>query len=153
MPSRSFALLALTITGLLVACSGPSTTAGARSATPAQITTVKGLFPALEKDMSTDVIRQKLGPPAEIQPMASPEGKAEVWVYHFEKSVGMTQVATGTRDVPAMGLGMAGPVTTTVQEQTYSMAETRSMVTLSLLMFNGRLAAQKAKVENRVDYN
>jgi hypothetical protein len=140
------------VVALILCCGLAGCATAPAPAKSAQITDIKGLFPKLEKDMSADVIRQKLGAPAEIKPMDAPAGKAEVWVYHFEKSVGMTQVATGTVDVPTFSTGISGSITSSAPVLTYSMAEKKSMVTLSLLMFNGRLAAQKAMVENRLDY-
>ncbi len=144
--------LALTLSFALAGCSTPLATSGTDSGKSPHLTDLKGLFPVLEKGMSAEVVRKDLGAPAEIQPMASPDGHAEVWVYHFEKNVGMTQVSTGTRDIPTFSTGMSGPGTTTVQQQTYSMATKKSVVTLSLLMFNGQLAAQKAMVEDRLEY-
>ena len=152
MIHRFSVLLVLVVSGGLAGCTGPATT-GAAANHPAQMTAIKGLFPVLEKDMPAAVVRQKLGPPAEITPMNAPMGKAEVWVYHFEKNIGMAQVATSTRDVPAFTMGLTGAAMTTVQEPVYTLAAQKSMVTLSLLMFNDRLAAQKAKVENRLDYD
>jgi outer membrane protein assembly factor BamE (lipoprotein component of BamABCDE complex) len=107
-------------------------------------------FPKLEKGMSADVIRQKLGNPAEIQPMPSPDGKAEIWIYKFEKDLGMTQVAAGTRDVEVMTMTSSMNGSTTMKEPVYTMAAKKSEITLSLLMFNGQLQVQKAKVEETI---
>ena len=105
--------------------------------------------------MTAEIIRQKLGEPAEIQPMPDSSGnKIEVWIYNFKKELGMQQVAAGTREVSIMsmsstqGVGMA-----TVKEPVYTMAEKRADITLSLLMFNGRLEVQKAKVEETIDHH
>lgn len=154
MLSRSLTLLAFALSlGGFSGCSSPPATDGADSAQSAQITAIKGLFPVLTVGMTSEAVRRKLGKPAEIEPMESPKGKAEVWVYHFEQSVGMTQVATGTRDIPAFGISATGPGgTTTVQEMVYTPVEQMSLVTLRLLMFNGRLTAQKAQVENSLKY-
>jgi len=100
--------------------------------------------------MTADVVRQKLGQPVEIQPMPSPQGKAEVWIYKFEKKMGTAQVATSTRDVQVMGMSFGTPVMTTVKEPVYSIVEKRAPVTLSLLMFNGLLEVQKAEVGEAV---
>ena len=150
MLARSCSLLALTLSlGGLTGCSSPSATTSAGSAQSAQITAIKGLFPVLTQGMTGKVVRQKLGNPAEIEPMESSTGKAEVWVYHFEKSVGMTQVATGTRDVQTY----AGTSTIMLApELVYSPVEQKSLVTLRLLMFNDRLEAQKALVESSSKY-
>lgn len=110
-------------------------------------------FPKLEVGMTAAVIRQKLGAPAEIQPTPSPEGKAEVWIYRYQKDLGTTQVATGMRDIQVMSMGQSSSGTSTVQEPTYSTVVKKSEITLSLLMFNDKLQAQKAKVEEHLDHN
>ena len=154
MLTRSLAFLALALSLCeLSGCSSPPATTGAGPDQSAKITAIKGLFPVLAAGMTSEVVRKKLGKPAEIEPMESPKGKAEVWVYHFEKSVGMTQVATGTRDIPAFGISATGPGgATTVQEMVYTPVEQKSLVTLRLLMFNSRLTAQKALVEDSLKY-
>ena len=105
--------------------------------------------------MTAEVIRQKLGNPAEIQPMAPVDGnKVEVWIYNFKKDLGMTQVAAGTREVPIMSLSAnQGVGMGTTKETIYAMAEKKADITLSLLMFNGRLQVQKAKVEETIEHH
>lgn len=148
---RSFfiPLLALSLLCLAGCTSAPAT---AESSHAGKLTAISGQFPVLEKGMSGEIVRQKLGNPAETQPMDSPEGKAEVWIYYIEKTVGMTQVATSTRGVPAFTVTPGGVDTTTVQMPVYTLREDKAVVTLSLLMFNNHLAALKAKVEDSSDY-
>ena len=153
MLTRSLALLVFTLTCCwLGGCTSAPATAETGPARPKSITAIDGLFPTLEKGMSGAIIREKLGNPAQINPMESPEGKAEVWVYHFEKTVGMTQIASGTRNVPAFGAALSIQTETMVAEPVYTMAAQKAVVTLSLLMFNDHLAAQKAQVENSPTY-
>jgi hypothetical protein len=136
--------------------SGCSTPASTTENTPAKTTGSADSdmpFPKLEVGMTSAVIRQKLGAPAEVQPTPSPEGKAEVWIYKYEKDLGTTQVATGTRDVQVMSMGQSSSGTSTVQEPTYSNVTKKSEITLSLLMFNDKLQAQKAAVVERLDHN
>ncbi len=154
MPTRSLFPLLLTLTGLCLAgCTSTPATADAPHALPAaKITAIKGQFPVLNRGMSGAVIRQKLGAPAEIDPMDAPTGKAEVWVYHFEKTVGMTEVATSTHDVPAFGAPLTLAGISMVPEPVYTMKEEKAMITLSLLLFNDQLVAQKARVEDGADY-
>jgi hypothetical protein len=151
MNSRPVALVIIAVScHWLAGCS--SQAVGASSPAANQSAAPKHDFPVLEKGMTTGVIRQKLGDPAEIKPMDAPGGKAEIWVYHIENTVGVTQVASGTRDVPAFSMGLSGPITIMVPEPVYTMVEKTSMVTLSLLVFNDRLAAQRIQVENHTDY-
>ena len=110
-------------------------------------------FPKLEVGMTAATIRQKLGAPAEIQSTPSPEGKAEVWIYHYEKDLGTTESATGMQDVGVMSMGLSASGTATVQDPTYSIVTRKSEITLSLLMFNDKLQAQKAAVVERRDHD
>lgn len=103
--------------------------------------------------MTAETVRKLLGEPVEIQPTPSPEGKAEIWIYHFEKDLGMVQVATGTRTVQVMSMGASSTGTTDVQEPIYTMAAKKANITLSILMFNGQLEVQKAKVEEQIDHH
>ena len=103
--------------------------------------------------MTTDMVRQKLGEPVEIKPMDSPVGgKAEIWVYHIESTVGMTQVAASMKDVPAFSVTMSGSDMITVQDPVYSMKEDKMLITLSLLIYNGKLTARRAQVEKHSEF-
>ncbi len=154
MRSRSLAFLAVTLSFFGPSgCSNPPAAARVGTDQAAQITVIKGLFPTLAVGMTGKVVRQKLGPPAAIEPMEAPAGRAEVWVYHFEKTVGMTQVATSTRDIPALGVTGGGTVTVNTPELVYTPVEQKTLVTLRLLMFNDRLTAQKALVEDSTKYH
>ena len=112
-------------------------------------------FPKLEKGTTAEVVRQKLGAPAEIQPTPSPKGKAEIWIYNYEKDLGTVQVAAGTREVQVVGIGSLTSSAGTVasQETVYAPAAKKQEITLSLLMFNDKLEVQKAKVEEIIDRN
>jgi hypothetical protein len=135
----------------LTGCNSPATPASdtAQSAKPSA---TEMPFPKLEKGMTAEIIRQKLGEPAEIKPMPSSTGKAEIWIYKYEKSLGMTQVAARTESREVMTLTGTGPGMTTVQEPVFTLAEKISRVTLSLLMFDGQLQVQKANVEETLDH-
>ena len=110
-------------------------------------------FPTLEKGTTAANVRAKLGEPFSIEPMPSPTGKAEVWTYNYEMDLGMAQVATGTRDIQVMSVGLAGPQMITVKEPVYTLARKKAEVTLSLLMFDDRLEVQKAKIAESEDHH
>ncbi len=107
-------------------------------------------FPELKVGMTAALVRAQLGDPVEIRPMESTIGKAEVWVFHIERTVDTVQVATGTRSVPAFTITMSGPGMVNVPEPVYSLMDKKEDTTLSLLMLNGRLIAQTSAVR---DYN
>jgi hypothetical protein len=158
MLTRSLSFVFLTASLCwLAGCASPTAPAtgvtGAQSTGPTDPDPAAMPFPKLEKGMTAAVIRQKLGAPVEIQPMASREGKAEVWIYKFEKNLGMTQVAAGTREMQVMTVGSGGVGMTGVQDPVYTLAEKKSEITLSLLMFNDRLEVQKAKVESTLEHH
>ena len=133
----------------------PATEKTAAPATPTKspATAAEMPFPKLEKGTSAAVIREKLGTPAEVQPMPSPEGKAEVWIYKYTQAAGMAQVAAGTRDTQVMATPTPGAGLITVKEPVYTMVPKTAHITLSLLMFNDLLQVQKAAVEETVDYH
>ena len=120
--------------------------ANAESATPPKANTTTAVqtpFPELKLGMTAEVVRAKLGDPVEIRPMESKIGKAEVWVFHIERTVDTTQVVTGTKDTPAFALRTNNTLTTTI-DPVYSMADKKAETIAYLLMVNGRLFAQTA---------
>lgn len=108
-------------------------------------------FPKLAQGTTGEIVLQQLGKPLEVQSVPSQEGKTEVWIYKFEATHSTTQTATGTRDTPAMSITLSGVGTTNMKDPSYTQSAVRSDITLSLLMFNDRLQAQKAKVEDSVE--
>lgn len=143
-------------------CSSPATTVtenhpatGAAAPKVAATSDSDMPFPKLEKGTTAEVVREKLGAPAEIQSTPSPKGKAEIWIYHYEKDLGTVQVAAGTREVQVVGMGSltSSAGTVAAQETVYAPAAKKQEITLSLLMFNDHLAVQKAKVEEIIDRN
>ena len=101
--------------------------------------------------MTAEEVRAQLGDPFEIRPMESAVGKSEVWVFHIERTVNTTQVATSTKDVPAYALSTTDTLTT-VPEMVYSLADKKAVTILSLLMINGRLIAQTSASGERIEY-
>jgi hypothetical protein len=155
MSPRFFLIVPLMLTTAWLAGCGTTAESAATTSTPAPSAKSAASdmpFPTLEKGATAEVIRQKLGKPLEIQPMPSPEGKAEVWIYKYDKSLGMVQVAGGTVGREVMSPSMSGVGTTTVQEPVFTMAEKIEHITLSLLLFDGRLQVQKAAVEDTIEH-
>ena len=153
-PLLSVLVLSLTAFSLAACSTAPTGDVPVAKAAPEAVDSYKDMpFPKLEKGTTAEVIRQKLGEPVEIQPMPSPDGKAEVWIYKFQKDLGMVQVAAGTRDVEMMTMSSTMSGSTTVKEPVYTMAAKTADITLSLLMFNGQLQVQKAKVEESITHN
>jgi len=109
-------------------------------------------FPELKPGMTAQEVRAKLGDPIEIRPMESKVGKSEVWVFHIERTVNTTQIATSTKDVPAFALNTTDTLTK-VPEMVYSLADKQAVTILSLLMINGHLIAQTSATGERIEYN
>lgn len=151
----TLSLLASLATLGLAAC---TTSPGARPATsatvqPSEAAAIQALFPKLQPGMSAAEVRARLGEPAEIGPMASPHGHAETWTYYFQMSEGTSAEAVGSEEIPTMTVNSGGVGMATTSQQTFRSVHTRADVTLSLLMFNDHLAAQKAKVEHVASYH
>ena len=147
MHARYLILSALALLGL-TACTRIPTDTGRTG----RVTIINGDFPVLMQGMTTAEVRQRLGEPAEIQPMASPaEASAEVWVYYLEKSLGRSSVVTGLTGGLSNG-SLAGDFYRSGLAPDYVLAERKLLVTLRLLMINGQLSAHTAKSEERMEF-
>lgn len=136
----------------LAGCSSTPATASASPSPTRPAAAPAGKVPVLSLGTTAEAIHTQLGKPAAIRPMAAPEGKADVWVYHLEGPMKVTQVITGTRSVPvATAPGAEGQIRM-VEEPVYSRAEQRTTVTLELLIMNGVLVAQKSYTDQNSEY-
>ncbi|HWA25715.1 MAG TPA: hypothetical protein VG734_08650 [Lacunisphaera sp.] len=139
---RASILVALPVLWL-TACSGLPVGSGRAG----QVTIVNGEFPVLTRGMTLAEIRQTLGEPAEIQPgTGATDVTSEVWVYYLEKSLGRSTVVSGLTGTLGGDFGRAG------MGPDYIIAERKLLVTLRLLMVNGRLFAQSAKSDERMEF-
>jgi hypothetical protein len=145
MPARFLLLLALSLPWL-TGCQAPDA-AGASN----RVTIITGAFPAVTPGMTAAEVRQRLGHPAEIQPMAAAGASAEVWVYYLEKSLGRTAVLTGMSGVLSSG-SLAGEHGPSGLAPDYLMAERRLFVTLRVLLVNGQVSAHTARSEERLEF-
>lgn len=151
--TKSFVLVLLgtiLLLGLQTGCANAPIAAENGAAKPNTPNSAQSQFPELKVGMTAEEIRAKLGNPIEIRPMESTAGKAEVWVFHIERTVNTTQVATSTKDVPAFSLNTTDTLTT-VPEMVYSMADKKAVTILSLLMINGHLIAQTSATGERIE--
>ena len=147
MHARCFILFAFALIGLTACTSIPTDTGRA-----GRITIITGDFPVLTPGMTTAEVRQRIGEPAEIQPMTSPaEASAEVWVYYLEKSLGRAAVVTGLTGGLSNG-SLAGDFYRSSLAPDYVMAERKLLVTLRLLMINGQISAHTVRSEERMEF-
>ena len=147
MHARCFILFALALFGLTACTSIPIDTGRA-----GRVTIINGDFPVIMPGMTTAEVRQRLGEPAEIQPMTSPaEASAEVWVYYLEKSLGRSTVVTGLTGGLSNG-SLAGDYHRSGLAPDYVLAERKLLVTLRLLMINGQVSAHTVKSEERMEF-
>lgn len=112
---------------------------------PAETATAKR---TIKKGMSAEMVLQIVGKPAEVKPMASPEGKAEVWVYRRLADAWTTQTAATTETVmvyAGLGLDNDGIRPLTVPSQRTE--RVRVYQVTSLLMFNGTLIEARQRYE------
>lgn len=147
MHARHYILFALALLGLTACTSIPTDTARA-----GRVTIINGDFPVLTQGMTTAEVRQRLGEPADVQPMASSvEATAEVWVYYLEKSLGRSTVVTGLTGGLSYG-SLAGDYHRSGLAPDYIMAERKLLVTLRLLMVNGQISAHTIRSEERMEF-
>jgi hypothetical protein len=158
MHLRYPAFSSIAIAALLVSCTNvPSPTApvgtGAGSG-PTATAISDGPERALQNGMTADEVKHIMGEPAEIKPMESPTGKAEVWVYHRTVFGRVEQVQVGSEVIKDSTSGSDGMVHTgTIAEvPIYKQAVHKDLETISLLMFDGKFISQKLTVEKRLEY-
>jgi hypothetical protein len=132
MNSRLFLAL------ILAGAGGVACTAVARGN---ETRTAEKTPPVLKQGMTSDEVLATFGKPADVRPMQSPAGKAEVWTYRrvYRRDTG--QVATGVTEVPAF-VWIGGPLGST-PELTYSIRTVTIYQVTSLLMFNGQVVSAK----------
>ena len=159
MHLRYPALFSIAIAALLVSCTNvPSATApvgtGAGSG-PTATAISDGPERALQNGMTADEVKHIMGEPAEIKPMESPTGKAEVWVYHRTVIVHVEQVQVGSqviKDSTSSGTDNVVHTSTLAEIPIYKQAIHKDLETISLLMFDGKFLSQKWTVEKRLEY-
>lgn len=149
MSARIIILLSLSLCWLAGCAISPAGAEANRSGHPTLIT---GDFPVLANGMSAEEIRLKLGDPAEIRPMNRTEGNAEIWVYYFEKYLGRTEILTYVNRPALAGSSYANDPAGMVSEPVSTMVDQKVLVTVNLLMFNGRLVSQAAKSEQKLGF-
>jgi outer membrane protein assembly factor BamE (lipoprotein component of BamABCDE complex) len=158
MHLRYPAFFSIAIAALLVGCTNvPSSTApvGASAGSSPTATAVSnGPERALQKGMTAEEVKHIMGEPAEIKPMESPTGKAEVWVYHRTVFGHVEQVQVGSQVLKDSTSGSDGNVHTMTLAEVpiYKQAVHKDLETISLLMFDGRFISQKRTVEKRLEY-
>jgi hypothetical protein len=156
MHLRYSAFASTAIIALLVSCTNvPSSTppVGAGSGPP---TTAIGDGPerALQNGMTAEEVKHIMGTPAEIKPMESPTGKAEVWIYRRTMLGRVEQIQVGSKPITVSSVGGDGlaHLQTVAEEPIYKQAVHTDEETISLLMFDGRFISQKRTVEKRLNY-
>jgi hypothetical protein len=158
MHLRYPAFFSIAIAALLVSCTNvPSPTApvgtGAGSG-PTATAISDGPERALQNGMTADEVKHIMGEPAEIKPMESPTGKAEVWVYHRTVFGHVEQIQIGSEAIKDSTSGSDGMVHTGTLAEVpiYKQAVHKDLETISLLMFDGKFISQKLTVEKRLEY-
>ena len=136
-------VVALFIGAAAVAAPAPSVTSAPPAARKAPTPLVGG--------MTTDEIVAAIGKPEDVKKMANQDGKAEVWTYRRVIGHEVTQIASGTRDVPAF-LGDPLNLGTTKEIIYTPLRRTKYRVT-ALLIFEDRLITAKQWVETKEAYD
>jgi hypothetical protein len=108
----------------------------------------------LQKGMTAEAVKRIMGEPAEIKPMQSAAGKAEVWLYRRTSSVPVQQVQVSTRstDITTIGGDGQARVAQRIEEPVFAQQIQIIDETISLLMFDDKLIEQKESVQKRLEY-
>jgi len=158
MNPRAPALLSAAAIALLAACASTSVAPGG-GARPAAATGLSapaaGPEGSLAKGMTADTVRRIMGAPSEVRPMASPSGRAEVWLYRRTTPGGTRQVQVGSRTIPIQTTTDANGLTRVAQsieepifQQEYEYFDEQ----VRLLIFNDQLVEQARSFKRRVEY-
>jgi hypothetical protein len=155
MQPRYYLLVPAALAALLVSCtSTPASSNPGNAASPTVATVGNGPEKSLQKWMTADAVRQIMGEPAEIKPMQTTVGKAEVWVYHRTGNSTIQQVQVGTRSTNVTSVGADGMahLAQTVEEPVFAQQIEIVEETVSLLLFEGKLIEQKTTSQKRLEY-
>jgi hypothetical protein len=150
------ALIPVALLAFLAGCSSMPPPSPAKDAGAGSTVAAVGSGPerALQKGMTAEAVKRIMGEPVEIKPMPSPDGKAEVWVFHRMSSVPVQQVQVGTRstDITTIGGDGQAHVAQSIAEPVFAQQIEIVDETISLLMFNGKYVEQKQSVQKRLEY-
>ncbi len=150
------ALIPAALFAFLAGCSSMPPPSPAKDAGAGSTVAAVGDGPehTLQKGMTAEAVKRIMGEPAEIKPMPSPTGKAEIWVYHRTSSAPNQQVQVGTRSTAVTTIGGDGQahVAQTIEEPVFAQQIQIVEETISLLMFDGKLVEQKESAQTRLEY-
>jgi outer membrane protein assembly factor BamE (lipoprotein component of BamABCDE complex) len=142
---------------LLAGCATPppsSSAAGGKTAAVAPATEPAGPESALKRGMTPEEVKAIMGEPAEIKPMKSPAGAAEIWVY-LRRSQGRTQqIMVGTKSTPMMTTNSNGDLVTTQTIEEPILRQQIEIIdeTVSLLIFEGRYTEQNRTIQKHLEF-
>lgn len=150
------ALIPAALFAFLAGCSSMPPPSPAKDASAGSTVAAAGNGPerTLQKGMTAEAVKRIMGEPAEIKPMQSAAGKAEVWVYQRTSSMPVQQVQVSTRstDITTIGSDGQAHVTQSIGEPVFAQQIQIVDETISLLMFDGKYVEQKQSVEKRLEY-
>lgn len=137
----SFCALLIPMVAVASPSSSESRISGSEAGGPSRV----GPEANLKRSMTAAEVRQIMGRPDEIKPMAAPTGKAEIWVYRrkFDERTELVQI--GTQPVMTTVYGSDGKpsIQTTDGDPKYANVHYATEETIQLLMFNGQLVSGK----------
>ncbi len=153
-PILSLVLAGISSFSAALFVSGCATDDKAAAAPVAAGPVAKGELPVLKVGATAEEIVALVGKPLSVTVMPSAEGKAETWIYRRVLDQQTSQVAEASRGAPvvepAHGIVSAG---IEMPETEYHTVYITTYQVTSLLMFNGRLAASKQRIEKTQSLN
>lgn len=105
---------------------------------------------AIAKGMTADEVVRRIGKPAEVRPLSSSDGHAEIWVYRRNAGQKTVQTATSTRQIP---IPSASGEIRMVDEPVFSLEQITLEESVSLLMYDGKLVEWRKSVEGKRSFN
>lgn len=104
----------------------------------------------LVKGMPAAEVLKVMGRPADVSPMETPSGKAEIWRYRERVSETSTQVQVGSKPITISQVGADNQIhtITVAEEPIYKMQMTARDRVVALLVFNDQYLEQKVTFED-----
>ncbi len=153
------ALLSAAVIALLSACASTSVSPGAGTANPSRSAMPVNLPPGpearLQRGMAIARVKQIMGAPAEITPLQTPSGTAEVWIYHRTSTGAVRQVQVGSRSIPVQTILQPDGsmrVVHAVEEPVFKDETENFDETIRLLIYDGAYLEQTHTVQRRLSF-
>lgn len=159
MNFHALPLTAAALLAVLSGCANTPTTSDSQSEIPAAAAAVavpSGKEAGLQKGMTAEEVKAVMGDPAEIKPLKSPTGKAEIWIYHRSTRGSERQIQVGTKSTPITSVNSSTGTTNVMQTIDEPIFKDQVEIideTINLLMFDGRFMQLNRAVQSHMQFD